>query len=66
MLALLLAQVSPEDVSLEIERIHRNWEFMWRGLIAAWVILAIYVLMMVARQRKLKKEIDRLRLMIQK
>jgi CcmD family protein len=66
MLALLLAQVSPEDVSLEIERIHRNWEFMWRGLIAAWVILAIYVLMMVARQRKLKKEIERLRLMIQK
>jgi CcmD family protein len=66
MLALLLAQVSPEDVSLEIERIHRNWEFMWRGLIAAWVVLAIYVLLMVARQRKLKKEIERLRLMIQK
>jgi CcmD family protein len=66
MLPLLIAQVSPEDVSLEIERIHRNWEFMWRGLIAAWVILAIYVLMMVARQRKLKKEIERLRLMIQK
>jgi CcmD family protein len=66
MLALLLAQVSPEDVSLEIERIHRNWEFMWRGLIAAWVVLAIYVLMMVARQRQLRKEIERLRLMIQK
>lgn len=66
MLALLLAQVSPEDVSLEIERIHRNWEFMWRGLIAAWVVLAIYVLMMVARQRKLRKEIERLRLVIQK
>jgi CcmD family protein len=66
MLAPLLAQVSPGDVSLEIERIHRNWEFMWRGLIAAWIILAVYVLMMVSRQRKLKHEIERLRLMIQK
>jgi CcmD family protein len=66
MLAPLLAQVSPGDVSLEIERIHRNWEFMWRGLIAAWIVLAVYVVMMVGRQRKLRREIDRLRLMIQK
>jgi CcmD family protein len=66
MLAPLLAQVSPSDVSLEIERIHRNWEFMWRGLIAAWVVLAVYVVMMVCRQRKLRREIERLRLMIQK
>jgi CcmD family protein len=66
MLAPLLAQVSPGDVSLEIERIHRNWEFMWRGLIAAWIVLAVYVLMMVGRQRKLRQEIERLRLMIQK
>jgi CcmD family protein len=66
MLAPLLAQVSPGDVSLEIERIHRNWEFMWRGLIAAWIVLAIYVVMMVGRQRKLRREIERLRLMIQK
>jgi CcmD family protein len=66
MLAPLLAQVSPGDVSLEIERIHRNWEFMWRGLIAAWIVLAVYVVMMVGRQRKLRREIDRLRIMIQK
>ncbi len=66
MLAPFLAQVSPQDVSLEIERIHRNWEFMWRGLIAAWIVLAVYVVMMVGRQRKLRREIERLRLMIQK
>ncbi|MGA7238090.1 MAG: CcmD family protein [Bryobacteraceae bacterium] len=66
MLAPLLAQVSPQDISLEIERIHRNWEFMWRGLIAAWIVLAVYVVMMVGRQRKLRREIERLRLMIQK
>ena len=63
MLAFLLLQ-SAEDVTLEIERIHRNWAFMWGGLIAAWVILAIYVLMMVSRQRQLKREIERLRAMI--
>ncbi len=66
MLAPLLAQVSPQDISLEIERIHRNWEFMWRGLIAAWIVLAVYVVLMVGRQRKLRREIERLRLMIQK
>ena len=66
MLAPLLAQVSPQDISLEIERIHRNWEFMWRGLIAAWIVLAAYVVLMVGRQRKLRREIERLRLMIQK
>jgi CcmD family protein len=65
MFAFLLLQ-SAEDVTLEIERIHRNWEFMWGGLIAAWVVLTIYVLMMVGRQRKLQQEIARLRAMIGK
>lgn len=65
MFAFLLLQ-SAEDITLEIERIHRNWEFMWYGLIAAWVVLTIYVLMMVGRQRKLQQEITRLRKMIGK
>lgn len=61
----LLAQ-SVEDITLEMQRLQRNYEFLSYGLIAAWVILVIYVLMMVGRQRKLKQEIERLRAMLGK
>jgi CcmD family protein len=64
MFTLLLTQVSPEDITLEMERLQRNYEFLKFGWIAAWLILVAYVLMMVSRQRKLKQEIDRLRAMM--
>jgi len=35
------------------------------GLIAAWAILAIYVLMLVSRERKLKREIGSLKAMLE-
>jgi hypothetical protein len=57
--SLLLAQVSPE-ASLQ-----RNYEFLSYGLTVAWLILVIYVLMMVARERKLKREIASLRAMLE-
>jgi CcmD family protein len=63
---LFLVAQSVEDITLEMQRLQRNYEFLSYGLIAAWVILVIYVLMMVGRQRKLKKEIERLRAMIGK
>jgi CcmD family protein len=63
MLPFLLAQ-TVEDIRFEMQRLQRNYEFLSYGLIAAWVILAIYVLMMVARQRRLKSEIERLRTML--
>lgn len=65
MLPFLIAQ-SAEDITLEMQRLQRNYEFLSYGLIAAWVILIVYVLMMVSRQRKLKQEIERLRAMIGK
>jgi hypothetical protein len=57
--SLLLAQVSPE-ASLQ-----RNYEFLSYGLTAAWIILVIYVLLMVARERKLKREIASLKAMLE-
>jgi CcmD family protein len=66
MFTLLLAQVSPDDITFELQRLQRNYQFLSYGLVAAWVILVIYVLMMVGRQRKLKLEIERLRAMLQK
>jgi hypothetical protein len=62
----LLAQISPDDaVAREIARLQRNYEFLSYGLTAAWIIMVLYVLMMVARERKLKQEIGRLKAMLQ-
>jgi len=63
--SLLLAQVSAEDVSREVARLQRNYEFLSYGLTAAWIILVGYVLMMVARERTLKREIANLKAMLE-
>ena len=64
---LLLAQAGPdaEAVTREIARLQHNYEFLSYGLMAAWIIMVIYVLMMVSRERKLKGEIARLRTMLE-
>jgi len=62
MYALLLQ--SADDVVREIARLQRNYEFLSYGLIVAWLILVAYVLMMVARERKLKREIASLKAML--
>ena len=46
-------------------RLQRNYEFLSYGLIAAWVILAVYVLMMMNRQKRLKREIATLRALLE-
>jgi CcmD family protein len=61
--ALLLQSV--EDILMEKQRLQHNYEFLSYGLIAAWVILVVYVLMMVSRQQKLKKEIADLKAMLE-
>jgi CcmD family protein len=65
LIPLLFAQVSPEDITLEIQRLQRNYQFLSYGLVAAWLILVIYVLMMMRRQRRLKREIAGLRVMLE-
>jgi CcmD family protein len=61
----LLLQPSVEDILLEKQRLQHNYEFLSYGLIAAWLILVVYVLMMVSRQQKLKKEIADLKAMLE-
>jgi CcmD family protein len=53
-----------DDVAREIARLQRNYEFLSYGLTAAWVILGVYVMMMLARQKRLKREIANLRAML--
>ena len=54
-----------DDVAREIARLQRNYEFLSYGLVAAWIILVVYVLMMVGRQKRLKREIANLRAMLE-
>lgn len=53
-----------DDIVREIGRLQRNYEFLSYGLTAAWLILVFYVLMMLARQKRLKREIANLRAML--
>jgi hypothetical protein len=62
---LLLAQVSADEVTREVARLQRNYEFLSYGLTAAWIILVGYVLMMVSRERALKREIANLKAMLE-
>ena len=43
----------------------RNFTFMFYGFTAAWAILVVYVLMLVAREKKLRKELDNLRSLVE-
>jgi len=64
-LPLLWAQASPEDVVLEIARLQRNFQFLSYGFAAAWTILTLFVLMMLGRERKLKRQIASLKAMLE-
>jgi hypothetical protein len=58
-------QPTAEDVAREIARLQHNYEFLSYGLIVAWLILVVYVMMMVGRERKLKREIASLKAMLE-
>jgi CcmD family protein len=44
----------------------RNFTFMFYGFLAAWLIVIGYVLSLVARERKLRRELDSVRNMIER
>jgi CcmD family protein len=43
----------------------RNFTYMFYGFTAAWAILVIYVLMLVARERKLRAELEGLKKLLE-
>jgi hypothetical protein len=43
----------------------RNFTYMFYGLAAAWGILALYLLTLVGRESRLRKQLDSLRRMIE-
>jgi CcmD family protein len=44
---------------------NRNFQFMFYGFFAAWAIIAVYVVLLGLRERKLRKELDRVRQMVE-
>ena len=61
----LIAQITQDELQREALRLQHDYEFLTYGLIAAWVVLTLYVLMMIGRQKKLKREIEGLRAMVE-
>jgi hypothetical protein len=63
-LAMLLQ--SPDDaIRDEIGRLQRNFQGLIWGFVAAWVILLAYTLMIVLRERKIRREMERLKNMVE-
>jgi CcmD family protein len=60
-----MLQIPADEIAREGQRLQRNYEFLTYGLTAAWLILVAYVLMMVRRHRKLKRDIASLRAMVE-
>ena len=58
---LLLAQVTAEDLQRETARLQGNYVTASYLLTALWIILVVCVLVMIAREKDLKKQLAALR-----
>jgi hypothetical protein len=61
----LLLQKGDDAVRDEIRRLQRNFQGLIWGFVAAWVILMLYTLMIVVRERKIRREMERLKNMVE-
>lgn len=42
----------------------RNLEYLFYGFLAIWAIIATYVVTLIARERRLKRELDQVKAML--
>ena len=47
------------------EQYKNNFVFLFYGLLTEWLVLLAFVVMLAARERKLTREIERLRVMLE-
>ncbi len=47
------------------EQYQRNFQFLFYGLLTAWLVLLAFVVVLAGRERRLRRELDRLRLMLE-
>jgi CcmD family protein len=45
---------------------NRNFLYMFYGFLAAWLIVILYVVLLAMREGKLRRELDRVRQMVEK
>ena len=43
----------------------RNFQYMFYGLLAAWLIVVIYVVLLALRERRLYRELERVKRMVE-
>ncbi len=43
----------------------RNFTYMFYGFLVTWLLLFVYVAWLAVRERKIRRELDRLRLMVE-
>jgi hypothetical protein len=60
-----LLQANDDAIREEIARLQRNFQGLIWGFVAAWAILLFYTLMLTMRERKLRREMERLKSMIE-
>ena len=60
-----LLQTNYDPIREEIGRLQRNFQGLIWGFVAAWAILLLYILMLTMRERKLRREMERLKSMIE-
>ncbi len=53
------------NFELSAQTDNRNFRYMFYGFLAAWLVLVIYVISLISRERGLKKQIDDLRRMVE-
>lgn len=43
----------------------RNFTYMFYGLLAVWLVLCAYVVSLASRERRIRRELERLKLMVE-
>jgi len=61
----LFAQITSDDVSREIARLQHGYQFLSVAMIVAWAVVVVYVLLLAGREKKLKREIASLKVMLE-
>jgi len=61
----MLLQAQDDPIREEIGRLQRNFQGLIWGFVAAWAILLLYTLMLTARERKIRRELERLKSMVE-
>ena len=61
----MLLQAAYDPIREEIGRLQRNFQGLIWGFVAAWAILLLYILMLTARERRIRREMERLKSMVE-